>query len=129
MIDLINKRTDGITPDNLKKLSDLIEKYSPVLQTIGNKQHLLHYTYIVHTCVDYLKNKNEINGYWKSLIVLLIKKIFEYSKIKDGDDIIKHIDNFIKFKSKEYEKYVDNTISSSEYDRDYGFIIKYIYSL
>lgn len=126
MIDLISNNINNIGQNDLNELKKLSNKYSSLLELKKNTKHLHQITYIIDVCVNYLSNINDINSDWKSMMVLLVIKKFEKSSINNKNDIIETIDDFIKYKSNNYDSYSKMYIYSDDYYKNYDFILKYL---
>jgi hypothetical protein len=118
-----------LTSENVDKINGLIQKYAFVLELISDQEQIPYLAYIIDTAINYIKKThNDLNIDWKSWCVILVKEQFLNQKIKSESDIEEIINDFIEYWKKEYKKYCDNiAISSSDYDRDRGFVYEYIW--
>jgi hypothetical protein len=116
MIDLINKNADEI--------NILILKYASVLESI-KPEIQPHITYIIEIAYNYLQEKyKDLHKDWKSWVIVILKN--QFNNINNDNDILKNIDDFINHYHSNYSKYCEDTISTSEFDRDYRFIRDYL---
>ena len=129
MTDLTN-RIDNL---GLEKLQALVTKYREVLQTIShdNDPKLAYYAFIINLAFNYLQEKHkEETADWKTWCVVVVKNLFDLQKIETKEDVFNTIEEFLKHKESEYEKYVSNiALYSDEYYRDSPFVDKYIKEL
>ena len=126
MTDLTNR----VKELKIEIVQALYQKYGVVLQEISEKDDpkLPFYAYIINLAYNYLveKHKDE-SPTWKAWCVVVVKRLFDHEKLKSKEDIFQHIDQFLKYKKSEYEKYVSNiALYSDEYYRDSPFIDKYV---
>jgi len=125
MIDLINRVDEQIKTD-INSVQEIVNKYTSILQDILPEKNIPYLAVIIDTCIQYLNESHgKIIKDWKAWSILLIKKMFENSKLKEEKDIPLIIDEFIEFKEKEYKKYCDNIIAVNEYEKDRGFLYKF----
>jgi len=126
MTDLINK-IDKLIIDDINSIQALITKYKTVLQETRVEKNIPHLAYIYDVSINHIKNNHkELSKDWKAWSVIVIKNLFLDGKIKKENDILNIIDDFIGFYTQEYDKYCEDLISASEFDRDCGFMFKYI---
>ena len=121
MIDLTNRTTEDV--------NKLIQKYATLLEVADMKKQddapLL--AIIFDVGINFIKaNHNDLTKDWKAWSMVVIKYKYYEGKIKTEDDIRKIIDGFVNFWKAEYKKYCSDTFSATEYDRDRGFIHKYL---
>lgn len=126
MIDLTSKNIGNISAENFEILKNLIQKYSPVLELIKDKDYLPHLAYVFEIGIEHLKPNNEITSEWKTWTMLVVKGLFETGKIREKGDIIVEINKFLEYYKSEYEKYSEDTISASEIDKNLGFVNTYL---
>lgn len=127
MIDLITRIDKWIKTD-INAVQEIINRYATVLEHTVPQKNIPYLAIIIDNCVQYLNGSHgELKADWKAWSVLLIKKLFDDGKLKQESDIPKIIDEFVEFKDKLYQKYCDNTISATEYDRDRGFIYNFYF--
>lgn len=126
MIDLINK-VNNLIKNNDESINEIINIFSPLLNDVKYKNEIPYLSYLIYLSVNYIKN-NYINlsKDWKAWSVVVIKKLYFNSKIKKETDIKNFIDDFIQYYEQEYKNYCDNIISATNFDRDYGFVLKYV---
>ena len=126
MTDLINK-VDILIKSDINTIQGIVNKYASVLQEVKSEKQVPYLAYIIDICVNHInQNHKDLSQDWKSWSVVVIRNIYFNGNIKCTDDIIKTIDEFVVFWKSEYETYCQNIISVSEYDRDWGFVFKYI---
>ena len=126
MTDLINK-IDKIIKDDINSIQVLITKYSSVLQDIRIEKNIQYLAYIFNISINHInKTHQDISKDWKAWSVIVIKNLYLKGKIKKEEDIIIIINNFAKHYIAEYENYCENVISTTNYDRDYGFVLNYV---
>jgi hypothetical protein len=118
MIDLTNKSVDEI--------NGLIQKYAQVLETVPHKEQP-YFAYIMDIAVNHIEtNHKNLNSDWKAWSTFVLRKL--HGKIKTESDIKKIIDDFVEYQKNEYRKYCDDlVISLNDYDKDRGFVYKYIW--
>jgi hypothetical protein len=58
--------------------------------------------------------------------MLVIKHRYNEGKINTEEDVRKIINEFVSFWKTEYKDYCNDIISATEYDRDRGFVFKYL---
>ncbi len=116
-IDLTNKSVDEI--------NGLIQKYASVLELL-KPQDQPYFAYIVDIAIKHIETSHKnLTADWKAWSVFVLKK--QHIKIKNESDINKIIDDFIEYWKKEYKEYCDSLgVFATEYDRDRGFVYKYI---
>jgi len=119
MIDLTNK--------NIDEINILVQKYSPVFETFETikpeTQRCL--AYIIDIAYNYLQEKyNDLNSDWKTWTIVVLKN--RINKINCDEDILKIIDDFIDYYNTNYQEYCENIISANEFDKNNGFISKYL---
>jgi hypothetical protein len=116
MIDLTNK--------NIDEINALIQKYASVLELIKPETQP-YLAYIIEIAYNYLQEKyKDLHKNWKSWIIVILKNQFD--DINNDKDILKNIDKFINYYNSDYQKYCEDVISVSEFDRDHGFVHNYL---
>lgn len=125
MTDLINK-VDDLIKNNDKLINEAINNFSPVLDKVKYKNDIPYLSYIIYLSVDYIKNNDNLSKDWKAWSIVVVKKMYLNGKINNEADIKNIINDFIEHYKQEYEKYCDNIISATDFDRDYGFVLKYV---
>lgn len=125
---LLNRRMIDLTNRTTEDINGLIQKYTPVLELYIKQQNDIPYlAVVIDVGVNYLKTTyNQMTVDWKSWIMVLLKEEYFRKLIKSEADIPSEIDRFIIFHNENYENYVKDTVSASEYDRDRGFIYTYL---
>jgi len=125
MTDLTNK-VDKLIKDDLDSFQNLVNKYGAVLQEVLPEKIVPYVAYIIDISVTYLQGShNTVNADWKAWSVLLIKKLFEDGNIKNEQEIVPIIDEFLEYKEKEYNVWCKDVISATNYDRDRGFFYRF----
>ncbi len=126
MIDLINK-IDKLIKDDINSIQTLVDKYSSVLNETKIEKNIPYLAYIIDVSINYINNNHkELPKDWKTWSVIVIKRLFLDGKIKKEVDIPNIIEDFIGYYKQEYEKYCENIIAATEFDRDNGFIFRYM---
>lgn len=129
MTDLISK-VDKMVGEDLNAVQEIVNKYASILQGTLPEKNVPYIAYIIDICVQYLSGSHGASSPdWKTWATLLIKKSFEDGKLKNYEEIVPLIDEFLEYKENEYEKYCKNIISISDYDRDRGFFYKFYFKL
>jgi hypothetical protein len=79
--------------------------------------------------INYVKkNHNELSVDMKAWCVVVVKKIHERKKFEYEEDITTTIDDFITYWKTNYGDYCNNlAMFASDFDKDLGFIYKYIH--
>jgi len=127
MTDLTNK-VDELIKTNIDSVQAVVNKYAPVLQDTKPEAHIPYLAYIIDICVTHInENHKDLPQDWKAWSVLLVRNQYFEGKIKKDGDIIKTIDDFLTFWKSDYEKYCQDIISVTEYDRDRGFVYRFIW--
>lgn len=126
MIDLTNK-IDKIIKDDINSIQTLVNKYSSVLQETKIEKNIPYLAYIIDMCINHINNNHkDLSKDWKVWSVIVVKRLFLAGKIKKETDVINIINDFIGFYKQEYENYCEDIIAATEFDRDNGFIFRYI---
>jgi hypothetical protein len=120
MIDLTNRTIDEI--------NELIQKYISVLELIKQQKQIPYLAIVIDVGIKYVKEKyQDLELDWKAWSIVYLKHKYLRGKIKKESDIPNLIDDFIKYYKDKYKSYVDNLgMSTSDFDRDYGFVCAYI---
>jgi len=127
MTDLINN-VDERLKNNDKSINEIIKNISPVLDKVRYKDNLPYLSYIIYLAYNYIKkNKADLPKDWKAWSVVVLKHLFLNGKIINETDIVSIIEDFISYYKQDYENYCEDIIAVTEFDRDYGFILTYIY--
>ena len=120
-----------LTNRTAEEVHKLIETYKPLLEIAGIRkiEEAQILAIIFDLSIKYVKNNyNDLSVDWKSWSVIVVKKIHESKKFKYEEKIITTIDDFITHWKTNYNDYCDNlAMFASEFDRDLGFIYKYVY--
>jgi len=125
MTDLINN-VDGLIKNDVNYVQSIINKFSAVLQDTKPERQIPYLAYIINICVNYINEKHkDLSADWKAWSVVVIRNQYLKGKVKKEDDIPKIIDEFVTFWKTDYEKYCENIIAVTEYDRDRGFVFRY----
>lgn len=120
MIDLINK--------SVAEVEILIQKYGSLLEVSGLKTVLdaQLLAIIIDIAVNHIQeNHKDLNKDWKAWTVVALKNL--QKRIKTDEDVKNNADEFINHYKNEYQKYVDDLVWYSEYDRDWGFVHRYLH--
>lgn len=121
--------TNNVQNQKVEVVQALYQKYGPVLEEISSRDDpkLPYYAYIINLTFNYLEEKHkDETATWKTWCVVVIKRLFDQGKLESKEDIFKHIDQFLKHKKSEYDKYISNiAVYSDEYFRDCYFIDHY----
>lgn len=118
MIDLTNKKVE--------ELNVLIQKYKPVLELAKSEKDIPYLAHIIDISIKYInQNHNNLSVDWKAWAVYIIKRLYLNGKLENESDISKIIDGFIEFKKTDYERYCEDIVAATEYDRDCGFVFRY----
>jgi len=126
MTDLINK-VDKIIKEDVSSLQTIVDKFSVVLQDTIPEREIPYLAYIVDNCVNHInENHKDLSADWKSWSVLIVRHLYLKGKVEKDDDIPKIINEFITFWKADYEKWSSNIISTTQYDRDRGFVYRFI---
>jgi hypothetical protein len=121
MIDLTSRTIDEI--------NGLIQKYTSVLELyIKQQQYIPYLAVIIDVGVKHIKEKHaDLPLDWKVWSIIYIKNKYFKDKIPKESDIPELIDEFIGHYKEKYGDYINDLgLSSSEFDRDYGFVRRYI---
>jgi len=63
---------------------------------------------------------------WKTWMMVILKDLYFKKVLQSEADIPKSINDFILFHNQNYENYVKEIVSVSEFDRDKEFVHRYI---
>ena len=128
MTDLTNN-VDELIKSDINSVQELVNKYASVLQDTKPEKDIPYLAYIINICVNYINaNHKDIPQDWKAWSVVVVRNQYFDGKIKIGDDILKTIDDFVAFWKTEYKKYCADIISVTEYDRDRGFVYRFLWN-
>jgi hypothetical protein len=125
MTDLTNK-IGKLFKDKPEYIQKLINDYKTVLEET-RPENIPYIAYIIYVSVKYINSLHQdLSKDLKAWSVIVIKNLFLDGKIKKETDILQIIDDFIGYYTAEYEKYCENIIAATEFDRDNGFVLKYL---
>jgi hypothetical protein len=125
MTDLINK-VDNMVKNDLETMQGIVTKYNAVLHDILPEKNVGYIGYIIDVSVKHInENHNDIDVDWKTWATLLVKKSFEEGSLVNEEDIPPLIDEFLKYMETDYDKWCENKISVSDYERDRGFFYSF----
>ena len=126
MIDLINK-IDDIIKNDIQSLQNIVTKYSSVLELIQDQKQIPYLAYIINICVDHIKEfYDERDTDKKSWAVVVVKNLFTAGQIKKESDILRTIDEFLKYVDDKFETYKDNHVAVSQYDMELRFVYGFV---
>ena len=126
MTDLISK-IDKIIKDDIDSIQVLVTKYKSVLQETRVEKNIPYLAYIINVSINHINAKHKnLSKDWKAWSVIVIKNLFLDGKIIKEKDIPNIINDFIGYYTAEYDNYCENIIAATEFDRDNGFMFKYI---
>lgn len=126
MTNLITKINKQIKDDR-GSIQILINKYVSVLELTKIERDIPYLAYIIDTSVNHINEKHkDLPQDWKTWSVLLITNKYYRNKIKSIESISKTIDEFISYWKSNYNDYCENIISATEYDRDRGFVYRFL---
>ena len=127
MTDLIN-RVDKLIKDDVNLVQGVVNKYTAVLQDHRPERDIPYFAFIIDICVNYLnENHKDLSADWKAWAVVVVRRRYLEKKLKKESDIPTLIDEFVEFWKSDYKKYCDDIISVSEYDRDNGFVYRFLF--
>lgn len=126
MTDLTNN-IDKLFKDKPEYIQKLINEYKSVLEGTLPKENIPYLAYIYHVSIKFINSlHSDLSKDWKAWSVVVIKNLFLDNKILKETDIPNIIEDFLGYHKQEYENYCNDIIAATEYDRDYGFVLKYI---
>lgn len=119
MIDLTNKN-----------INELLEKHKLLLQDL-HPDHRPPMAYIIDIAIPHIQTVHTpLKPEWKAWVIMVLRKLQDKNALTSEQDIIKYIDDFVKFANENYVAFLaDVAMSVSDYDRDYTFILKYLKSI
>lgn len=107
-------------------MEDLIKKYYSIIHN-SNKILWTDYANTLETCVNYLKDKNEISRDLKVASTFVVKQLFLDDDKFEDKKIEEIIDDFLKYHDVEYENYMNSfALMSDKFDADLSFYYKYV---
>lgn len=125
---LFNRHSNmiNITNKTEAELNSLIQKYYPVLQTLKQYQLFPQQAVIIDVAKSFINERHAgLNPHWKSLLVLLVMKMF--NSINNETDVYELIEDFLQYKKNEYQDYVNDIVMCvDELERDYVFMKMFI---
>ena len=120
-----------LTNRAVEEVQGFVQTYKPLLEISGIRT--IEDAQILATILDISinhvkKNYNELSIDWKAWSVVVVKKLHEGKKFKYEEDITTTIDDFIIYWKTNYGDYCNNlAMFASDFDKDLGFIYKYIH--
>jgi len=125
MTDLINKVEEMINTD-IASVQVLVDKYRNVLEITKIQKDIPYLAFLIDICVEHLNsNHNNLSKDWKTWATIAIRNLFLDKKLENIEDIAKTIDEFIVFWKSNYEKYCDDIIAATDYDKERGFVFRF----
>ena len=125
MTDLINK-VDKIIKEDVNSIQAIVNKFSTLLQDTRPEKEIPYLAYVIDICVNHInENHKDLSADWKSWAVVVVRTQYLKGKLKKESEIPKIIDGFVEFWKTDYEKYCEDIIAVTDYDRDRGFVFRY----
>jgi len=125
MTDLINKVKEMINRD-ITSVQVLVNKYRDVLELTKIEEDIPYLAFLINICIEHLNtNHNNLPKDWKGWATIAVRNLFLDKKLKNIEDIAKTIDEFVVFWKSDYEKYCDDIIAATDYDKERGFVFKF----
>jgi len=120
MIDLTNR--------TIEEVNGLIQKYASVLELVKPPQQQPYLAVIIDVGIKHVKeNHQDLPLDWKIWSIIFTKNKYLNNKLGKESEIPEIIDDFIKHYKDNYKEYIDSLgMYASDFDRDYGFIFKYM---
>ena len=123
--------TDLISEINNTRVADmqvLYTKYAPLYEFIKDKKQIPFLTVVIDRGIAYVKeNHADLPLDWKVWSIIYLKHKYLKGLVKRNEDISECIADFIKHYKTDYAEYIEQIGTfRSEFDRDYGFVCKYI---
>lgn len=118
-----------LTNRTAEEVNALIQKYATLLEVADAKKRedLPILAIIFDVGINYIKTThNDLSRDWKAWSMLVVKHKYSNGKIKTEEEVRKTIDDFIAFWKAEYKNYCNDIISATEYDRDRGFVFRFL---
>lgn len=125
MTDLINKVDEMINTD-IASVKVLVEKYKDVLELTKIEKDIPYLAFLINTCIEHLNtNYKDLEKDWKAWASVVVINLFLNKKLENIEDIVKTIDEFVVFWKSDYEKYCDDIIATTDYDKGRGFVLRF----
>lgn len=120
MIDLTNR--------TIEEVNGLIQKYAAVLELVKPPQQQPYLAVIIDVGIKHVKEKHQdLPLDWKIWSIIFTKNKYLNGKVSKESEIPEIIDDFIQHYKDNYKEYVDSLgLYASDFDRDYGFIFRYM---
>lgn len=126
MTDLTNK-VDELIKTNIDSIQATVNKFATILQGTLPEKEIPYLAYIIDICVNHINDiHKDLSKDWKAWAVLIVRNLYFKNKIKTEEDVLKTIDEFIGFWKSDYKEYCEDIIAVSEYDKDRGFVYKFL---
>ena len=124
MIDLTNKKVRDLTAEELEILRNLVEKYNDLLKYIHHT-YAYEFAYVLHLGIEHInQNHNNLSADWKAWSMVLLKNMVE-DKV-NIQNVPAIIDEFVEYYKTEYNDYCKDIISVNDFERDRGFVYKFL---
>jgi hypothetical protein len=125
MIDLINKDVRLLTQEELEQLKKLHEKYSDLVKFIFYA-YTYEFAYVLEIGIEHIKNKHStLPVDFKAWSMVLLKNMLE-DKLLNLNNITTTIDEFVEYYNNEYNEYLQDIISVNDFERDRGFMTRFL---
>jgi hypothetical protein len=114
---------------SVEELNQLIQKYTPLIELAAKQQeHVPLLAYVYDVAINYVKeNYSGLTKDWKAWIVFVVNEQLFSNRIIEEPDIKKSVDDFVEYWKLNYQAYLDDlALYSSEYDRDIGFVKRFL---
>ena len=124
MTDLINKNKSDLSNEELEILKNLVEKYKDLIQYVHHS-YANELAFVLEMGINHIKdNHNDLPVDWKTWSMVLLKNMVEDNlNIQNVPTII---DEFVEYHKTEYNKYCKDIISVNDFERDRGFVHRFI---
>lgn len=121
--DLINK----VNQMPVVEVQVLYKTYESILEFVEKQEQLPYFVYTIDIAIKHINETYPtLDKDWKTWAVVVLKHQYFQNKINSETDIVKSIEEFVKYYNENYSQYILNMVSVTEFDRDYGFVIKHI---
>lgn len=125
MIDLTNRKIKDLNAEELEILRNLIEKYDDLLKYIHHT-YAYEFVYVLHLGIEHInQNHSNLPTDWKAWSMVLLKNMVE-NKL-NTQNITAVIDEFVDYYNTEYNDYCKDIISVNDFERDRGFVYKFLH--